>query len=63
MKAPCKNCEERVPKCHSVCPKYKAYRDSLAQEKKERQKFYDVDSLRAESVVRLKRQHRKEHTA
>ena len=62
MKAPCKNCEDRAPKCHGTCEKYKAFRDSLVEIRKEQKKFYDVDSLRAESVVRLKRQHRKEHT-
>ena len=63
MKAPCRNCEQRAPKCHSTCPQYKEYRESLTEIRKEKNKYYQVDCLRAKSVTRLKRQHRKEHTA
>ena len=25
MKVPCKNCPDRTPLCHGICPQYKAY--------------------------------------
>lgn len=62
MITPCKNCGERVPACHSSCKQYKAYRAELEQIRKEQQKGYAADALRAESVVKIKKRHRKEHT-
>ena len=29
MMSPCKDCDERVPNCHSKCDKYKEFRDTL----------------------------------
>ena len=57
MKAPCKNCEARVPGCHSVCDKYKAFRDSFAQIREEKRKRYEADSFRAASVTKFKQRH------
>lgn len=62
MTTPCKDCRERAPKCHATCPKYKAFRDSLEQIRKERKKGYAADALRAESVVKIKKRIGKEHT-
>ena len=62
MKAPCKNCEERVPKCHAVCPKYKAYREYIEQLREaQRNKGYEADCFRAAAVDRLKKRHKGEH--
>ena len=62
MKAPCRNCEERAPKCHSVCPKYKAFRESVERLREaQKNKGYEADCFRADAVVRLKKRHKGEH--
>ena len=33
--APCLDCEERTAECHSVCPKYIAYRDENIERSRE----------------------------
>ena len=53
---------ERVPKCHSACPRYKEFRESLEQMRDaQRNKGYEADCLRAEAVARLKKRHKGEH--
>ena len=62
MKTPGKDCMERVPKCHSACPRYKEFRESLEQMRDaQRNKGYEADCLRAEAVARLKKRHKGEH--
>lgn len=58
--SPCKDCEERVPLCHSKCMKYKAYRENLDDHKaryfaaKEKDKMivgFEIDMLKRVRVA------------
>lgn len=46
--APCKDCPKRVPHCHSVCERYKQYREQLDSEHEKRRAIMDeADFIRA----------------
>ena len=48
--------------CHAECAKYKAFRASMDEARKERNKYIEADDLRAKNITRLKRKHGGEHT-
>lgn len=56
--APCRNCTDRVSRCHSVCPKYEEYRKNVEAAKKikifkEREEIWHThDVLKSEGLVR-----------
>lgn len=43
LKAPCKNCKNRVLGCHSTCEKYKEFYELNEQRKAEQDKAREID--------------------
>ena len=45
---PCRGCERRLFNCHSTCDEYKAYKQTLNEERTKRYKAYNDDRYFAE---------------
>lgn len=60
MTAPCHNCPDRAPGCHSVCEKYRAYRAEMdaAHEKRVREAAVnDAGAARGDKIRRDAHRH------
>ena len=44
-KTPCYNCTDREPGCHSVCEKYRDYKDRVNQIKEPKEAGRDADDV------------------
>jgi len=57
--APCKNCPDREPGCHSECERYAEWRKEhdkgKAKEKKNRAVVYEMDNYLIEREERVRR--------
>lgn len=49
-KAPCKDCSNRAVGCHSVCVKYKEYKQTLETEKERHRAFSEPNRIFNEYV-------------
>ena len=45
MKAPCKECNQRSPTCHSSCPVYQAFVNDCQERRKEKAKEIAISSV------------------
>lgn len=64
LSSPCKNCKDRyvketetgIPRCHSNCPKYVAFREARDNELHEKsiinQKYYDITDFKNRIIRR-----------
>ena len=48
MTNPCFKCEERTPKCHSECEKYKKFKIDHAAEQKKKKDFEEKHKYRTD---------------
>ncbi len=53
MKAPCKDCENRHPSCHSHCEEYKAFRAEIDREREERRYDSEIKAYNHDTRARL----------
>lgn len=49
--APCKDCEERKPDCHSVCERYKAWSDEWCAQREDINNKISKDSMQLDYTV------------
>jgi len=50
--APCKNCEDRVLKCHASCNRYLSYQKEAADIKEKIEKDNQLDRFRKDQIAR-----------
>ena len=55
MTAPCKDCPDRHPLCHSECEKYLAYKAEREEQRMERRLTRDVMAVRSTSYLKYER--------
>ena len=56
MTPPCvKDCPERSPTCHTSCRRYKAYQESMRQEREARRERAEVDQACFDGKKRTRR--------
>ena len=55
MTAPCKDCPDRHPLCHSECPKYLAYKAEREEMRRERRLTRDVMAVRSMTFKKFER--------
>ena len=55
MNAPCKNCPDRRPHCHSCCDKYIEYVKFREDVRKRKRLEYDADAIAIETVLRIRK--------
>ena len=56
MICPCKGCEDRTIKCHSVCERYKAYREEIDRINSARRSNYgDIVNYTVTRDAKIKR--------
>lgn len=55
MTAPCKDCPDRHPLCHSECEKYLAYKAEREEQRRERILTRDVAAVRSTSYLKYER--------
>ena len=51
--APCKNCPDRKPRCHTVCEKYIAFKEQARAEQKAKHNESEIDSYETRRSKRL----------
>ena len=59
MTAPCKDCSDRTLGCHSVCDKYKSWKDYIENIKKAMNADAEVDGFLRMQTERRKAKHRR----
>lgn len=52
MKVPCEGCQERNEICHSVCEKYKEYKEAMAKKKRV---YNPADQFKADMIMKQRR--------
>ena len=55
--APCKNCPDRKPRCHTVCEKYVAFEEQKKEEYKAKHDATEIESYeigRGKKIMRQK---------
>jgi len=55
MKNPCRECDIRHYKCHSICDKYKEYADKQETRRQENQKEQDIKGYCADRYHKLEK--------
>ncbi len=55
MVAPCKDCPERHPLCHSECPKYLEYRAERDEMCRQRRIYREAEIVRGEMFSKYER--------
>ena len=53
MTAPCKDCPDRVPGCHSRCERYATYSAAHARELENKNRYLDAESATVRGVYRM----------
>ena len=55
MNAPCKNCPDRRPHCHSCCDKYIEYVKFREDVRKRKHSEHDADAIAIETALRIRK--------
>ena len=55
MNAPCKNCPDRRPHCHSCCDKYIEYVKVREDVRKRKHSEHDADAIAIEAALRSRK--------
>ena len=55
MNAPCKNCPDRRPHCHSCCDKYIEYVKFREDVRKRKHSEHDADAITIETALRIRK--------
>ena len=55
MNAPCKNCPDRRPHCHSRCDKYIEYVKFREDVRKRKHSEHDADAIAIETALRIRK--------
>lgn len=55
MSVPCKDCQDRAPRCHGRCPKYAAYKEAKEEENARRRRENAVVDAAITNMLRLEK--------